>query len=240
VITGIIVALSDELSSLTSKKINKGETAFINDNTLIAISGAGPKNAAKASQLLIDQGAERLISWGCAAALKAELKPGDLVIPETLHSENQEEFSIASPWLSHTLKLLSPLCPLTDSLLESSSIVGESSAKKKLHQQSTAIALDMESIAIAKTAAQYNYPALIIRCIADPVNMDLPKAINYALNQHGDVELSKLLWFVLTHPAELPGLIKLGLHFKTAKNKLKSVAKQLDTIAGFEQNTVLK
>jgi len=49
--------------------------------------------------------------------------------------------------------------------------------------------------------------------------------------------LSKLLWFLLTHPTELPGLIKLGLHFNAAKNKLKLVAKHLDIIVGFEQKT---
>jgi nucleoside phosphorylase len=238
--TGIIVALADEITSLTRKKINKGDCFFINDNVLVAFSGAGPKNAAKASQLLIDKGANRLISWGCAAALKAELKPGDLLIPQTLQTENLEKFSISSPWLCNVLEHLSPLNPHTDSLIESSYIVTQSSAKKKIHQQSGAIALDMESIAIAKTALQHNFPALIIRCVADPVTMNLPNAISYALNGQGDVVLTRLLWFLLIHPYELPGLIKLGLHFNVAKNKLKCIAKQLDIITGFEQKTVVK
>jgi len=58
--------------------------------------------------------------------------------------------------------------------------------------------------------------------------MDLPKAINHSLNDEGDIVLSKLLLFIALHPAELPGLIKLGLHFNAAKNTLKLVAKQLD------------
>ncbi len=40
--------------------------------------------------------------------------------------------------------------------------------------------------------------------------------------------LGKLLLFIALHPTELPGLIKLGLHFNNAKNTLKLVAKQLD------------
>jgi adenosylhomocysteine nucleosidase len=70
--------------------------------------------------------------------------------------------------------------------------------------------------------------------------MSLPKAVSYALNDQGDVVLPRLLWFLLTHPQELPSLISLGLHFKSAKNKLKSVSEYLDTICGFEQNIAPK
>ncbi|HHA18838.1 MAG TPA: phosphorylase, partial [Methylophaga sp.] len=115
--------------------------------------------------------------------------------------------------------------------------VAESEEKKAIYKQTRAIALDMESVAVARIAIQNNLPVLAIRCIADPATMNLPKAVSYALNNQGDVVLAKLLWFLLTHPNELPGLIKLGLHFNTAKNKLKLVAGHLDIIDGFEQNT---
>ena len=91
----------------------------------------------------------------------------------------------------------------------------------------------MESIAIARVAKQHTIAFLAIRAIADPVNMDLPQAINYSLNAQGDVVLGKLLLFLFLHPAELPGLIKLGLHFNAAKKTLKSVARHLDTVTDF-------
>ncbi len=232
-ITGIIIALADEVSSLTNKTINKGDCVFINDNTLVTCSGAGPKNAYRASQLLIEKGADRLISWGCAAALSDTLMPGDLVLPLHLQAENQQQFSIESPWLNHIIKELAPIKINTGLLAESSAIVAQSSDKQAINTQSNAIALDMESIAIAQVAKQHKLAIVVIRCIADPVSMNLPKAVSYALNAQGDVILTKLLWFLLTHPSELPGLIKLGLHFNAAKNKLKIVAKQLNTIVNF-------
>jgi len=238
VITGIIIALPDEINSLTNKSVNKGDCILINKNTLLACSGAGPINATKASKILIEKGANRLVSWGCAAALSPSLKPGDLVIPQQLQSETDKSISLDSSWLNYTTEQLSELQPNTGTLIESSILVAESSDKKIIHQKSNAIALDMESIAIAQTARQNNLPSLVIRCIADPVEMSLPKAVSYALNEQGDVVLSKLLWFLLAHPTELPGLIKLGLHFNAAKNKLKLVAKQLDIIVGFESRTV--
>ncbi len=233
-ITGIIVALPEEIGSLTHQKINKGECISLNNNTLLTLAGTGPENADKASLLLIAKGAKRLISWGCAAALNDNLKPGDLIIPDQLLSEKQQTLSIASLWSQYVQKQLASLNPHTDLLVESSKIVGESTNKRSIQKQSKGIALDMESVAIAKTALQHNLPALVIRCIADPVSMSLPKSISYAQNNQGEIILTKLLGYLLTHPTELPGLIKLGLHFKAANNKLKLVAKQLDTIVSFE------
>ncbi len=239
-ITGIVVALADEISTLTKQKINKGECVFLNEKTLLAFSGVGPENATNASQLLIKNGAERLISWGCAAALKTNLKPGDLILPQILHCETTQQFSLTSPWFQQTLEQLSPLNPNTGSLAESSSIVAKSADKKALHKQTRAIAVDMESVAVARSAIKNKLPVMVIRSIADPVTMDLPNAVSYALNKHGDVVLAKLLYFLLTHPGELPDLIKLGLHFNAAKNKLKLVAEHLDTITGFDQNIASK
>lgn len=228
-ITGIVVALPEELSTLTSKKIDKGCCVFITDAIVLAYSGAGANNARTASELLITQGATRLISWGCAAALSETLKPGDLVLADTLIDVQGTQIGIDPDWHGYTKNLLSITLKVhTGSLAESKTIVATGQDKKHLHTQTGAVALDMESIAIAKVAKQHKLPFLAIRAIADPANMDLPKTINHSLNNEGDIVLGKLLLFIALHPAELPGLIKLGLHFNAAKNTLKLVAKQLD------------
>ncbi len=227
-ITGIVVALPEELSTLTSKKIDKGCCVFIADTIVLAYSGAGADNARAASELLIAQGATRLISWGCAAALSETLRPGDLTLADTLIDADGTQIDILSDWLQLTKDLLSPYLKVhTGSLAESLNIVAAAKDKKHLHSQTGAIALDMESIAVAKVAGQNNLPFLAIRAIVDPVDMNLPKAIQHSLNNEGDIALAKLLLFIALHPTELPGLIKLGMHFNAAKNTLKSVAKQL-------------
>jgi adenosylhomocysteine nucleosidase len=229
VITGIVVALPEELSTLTSKKIDKGCCVFIADNIVLAYSGAGADNARTASELLIAQGASRLISWGCAAALDETLNPGDLVLADTLIDAENSRIAIRSDWHCHVKKLLSTSIKIqSGSLAESLTIVAAAKDKKHLHTKTGAVALDMETIAVAKAALQHDLPFLAIRAIADPVNMDLPKAINHSLNNEGDIMLGKLLLFIVLHPTELPGLIKLGLHFNSAKNTLKLIAKQLD------------
>jgi len=232
VITGIVVALTEELTTLTSKKIEKGHCLSIADNLLVAYSGAGPVNAKAAAESLVAQGVTRLMSWGCAAALSESLKPGDLMLADKLidaEGYRDAKFCISTDWHSETNNRLSTFVVVhTGCLAESKSIVSSSKDKKLLQSTTGAVALDMESIAIAKVAGQYALPFLAIRAIADPVNMDLPLAINYSLNDRGDIVMSKLLLFLILHPAELPGLIKLGLHFNAAKKTLKFIAKHLD------------
>ncbi len=230
-ITGIVVALPEELGTLTSKKLEKGDWVNISDTIVLVYSGAGESNAQIAAELLIAQGATRLISWGCAAALSAALKPGDLVLPESLIDADGKQIDICPDWHSYAVDLLSTTQSVhTGSLAESKSIVASGSDKKRLYEQTGAIALDMESIAIAKVARKNNLAFLAIRAIADPADMNLPKAIQHSLNKEGVIDLTKLLLFIALHLAEIPGLIRLGLHFHAAKNTLKLVAKQLNSL----------
>ena len=238
-ITGIVVALPEELTTLTSKKIAKGRCIFMADDLLVAYSGAGPLNARSAAELLVTEGATRLMSWGCAAALCASLKPGDLILADELIDAGNIEVAVNVDWLGYTKNSLANFAVVhSGRLAESTSIVSSSKEKNRLHSITGAVALDMESIAIARVAWQHALPFLAIRVIADPVDMNLPQAINYSLNNRGEVVLGKLLLFLFLHPAELPGLIKLGLHFNAARKTLKSIAGHLDTVTGFSGDKV--
>lgn len=233
-IGGIVVALPEELSTLTAKKIAKGCCSFIANNIVVAYSGTGGKNAEQAAQLLISEGATCLISWGCAAALANNLKSGDLTLPPVLFDANHVRLDLNSDWHKYAETLLSNYLPVhAGALLESKEIVSSSRDKKQLYVETAAAVLDMETVAVAKVAQKNNLPFLAIRAIADPVTMDLPKAIAYSLNDEGEVMMGRLLWFLLGHPLELPGLIKLGLHFNAAKKTLLLVATQLDILLNF-------
>jgi adenosylhomocysteine nucleosidase len=237
VISGIVVALPEELTTLTSKKLAKGCVEKLDDKTLVIYSGAGADNARTASELLVAQGVSCLISWGCAAALDASFRPGYLVLTDSCIAADNTLINLSNnDWLSHTKTCLAKNLTMqtySGKLAESKSIVASSHDKSQIAKATGAIALDMESAAIAKAAQAHNLPFLAIRAIADPFSMDLPQAISHALNEQGDVVLGKLLRYLVMHPTELPNLIRLGLHFYAAKNTLKRVAKELAAITGF-------
>lgn len=235
-ITGIVVALAEELGTLTTQKIPKGQCGLINDSVLVALSGTGSLNAQAAATLLIEQGATQLISWGCAAALSPQLRAGDLTLATAVINtdDGDAQAEVSKPWQAHCKKQLSETLTIhTGTLASSKQIIISSEHKQRLHAATGACVLDMESLAIAKIAQQYNYPFIAIRAIADPVNMDLPQAISVAINTEGEVVLNRLLGYLVKHPSELLGLIKVGLQFNAARKTLKIIAKQLDTLIVF-------
>lgn len=230
---GIIVALPEELATLTSQKLAQGECFNLCDDVLITYAGAGPNNAANAARLLIAKGADRLISWGCAAALASELKPGNLVIADQLYFD-QQIYDTDKRW-SHKLRsrLSEKVVVSSGNLVTEMRIVALSSDKLAIHHESNAVALDMESGAIAKVASQTNLPFLALRAIADPVSMDLPNAVVQALNDQGQVDMGKLIRYLVIHPWEIWVLIKLGIHFHAAQKTLKTTAKYLNEVIQF-------
>lgn len=238
-ITGIVVALPEELSTLTAKKIEKGCIGYIGEKILVVYSGIGPKNASASAELLVKQGIGNLISWGCVASLDKAFKPGDLVVTDSFVDVDGVGLDIGNKdWVTHVQAALAKELLMTaraGKLAESKNIVVNSRDKEQLATTSGAIAVDMESVAIAKVAKSHGLPFLAVRAVADPLDMDLPKAVSHALNDQGEVILSKLLMFLLLHPSELPGLVKLGLHFYAAKNTLKRVAKLLDVLTKIPQ-----
>lgn len=234
-ITGIIIALPEELSTLTKGKLNKGETLALSGALLLSYSGAGPDNARVAAEQLIAQGVQQLISWGCGAALKDTLKPGDLVVASELIAESGAIYDCDPHWQQHIINLFTDQLTISgENLAESSTLVSSSEKKQALQQLTGAAIVDMESVAIAKTAAEHLLPFIAIRAIADPVHMNLPDAVAVSLDSTGVVQLPKLLQHLLTHPQEIPSLIRLSRSFSAAKKTLCLVAKQLDIICGFQ------
>jgi adenosylhomocysteine nucleosidase len=205
VITGIIVALAEELStlktipnSLWEPNLPRGKFVFLTDDILLIHSGAGAENARKAAELAVSKGATQLMSWGCAAALSPDLKMGDLVLAE--------------------------------SLIASEKVVSTAQEKHTIFEKTGAIALDMESGAIANVATHYAMPFLVIRAIADPASMDLPNALENALNEKGEVAITRILKSLVLNPKEIPHLIQIGQYFQIAKKTLSNVATKLHDI----------
>jgi adenosylhomocysteine nucleosidase len=227
VITGIVVALPEERATLTAIKLQQGQTAALHPRLRLAFAGAGPNNARAAAERLLAEGADQLISWGCAAALSPALKPGDLVLANQVQTEQQQQLMLNARWIQQTQAHVNTSIAIHSGLLlESSRIVADSRVKQQLHQHTGALALDMESAAIAQLAADHDLPCLIVRAIADAASHDLPPAVAQSLDDNGQVALPRLLQQLARQPQQLPALIRLGLAFGQARKTLTALAKQ--------------
>jgi adenosylhomocysteine nucleosidase len=214
---GIVVALAAERRSLKSRRLSEC-------GGLVAVSGAGPRAARAAALRLVADGADGLVSWGCAAALAPVLKPGDLVLPSRIIGADGSPLETTRSWRDGLSARLAGRLPVRQGVLaESVEIVSTPAEKQALHAATSAIALDMESASVARAAQASGLPFLAVRAIADPAAMRVPGAVSEAMDEDGQVRLSKLLVHALLNPGDLIGLAQIGWHFRAALKTLRVV-----------------
>jgi len=230
---GIIAALPAEASCLTERygrnnailKAAVSSPQQLSDNVWLMISGIGKVQAEQAALRLIKHGADALLSWGCAGALSAQLQPGDVLIPRHVKTADGVDLSTDRAWHARLCCDQSNsrrIC--ADALFSSDMIISEPVQKLMLHQKSTAVAVDMESAAIAMTARQARIPYMVVRAIVDDAHTTIPACIDSAMDQYGNINPVRMAAVLLMHPSAWPRLIRLGRQFKAARTTLSRVA----------------
>lgn len=227
---GIVVALPDECPSLGLRLKHKGDSAELPLAYRVMLSGAGSDNAARAAQALAAQGAAGLLSWGCCAALAEHLQAGELILPDALWLDGTTlatDAALRQRWR----QALEPRLAVHGGLLaQAPAIVAEPAAKRALAEQSGAIALDMESAAIAQVAHQHGLPCLALRTVVDGVDFALPSCVLDNTDGDGITRLPGLLATLARRPGQLPALLTLGRHFSAAMATLKQAANILPAV----------
>lgn len=115
------------------------------------------------------------------------------------------------------------------SILTVDRIVLTANEKRQLAAESGAIALDMESAAVASAASAYSVPFLAIRGVLDPVHEDLAISFDQFLDTEGEPHLSRLMRYLITHPFTLPTLVGLGLRTKAICARLGPLLQELSS-----------
>jgi len=228
---GIIAALPAEARCLAGE-IDPRQTSSplyqLSEHACLCISGIGAEQAVKTGEALIQHGADALLSWGCAGALSPEVQAGDILLPQTIQPEASDALQTDSAWHARLLRLLSDRFePVTGALAGSANIITEPARKQALYQSCGAVAVDMESAAIAKLARDAHIPFMAIRAIADEADTAIPACINKAMDQFGNINPARMLSLLLMHPTSWLGLMRLGRQFSTATSTLTLVSKTL-------------
>lgn len=224
---GIVAALPAEVRSLTNQAIAAGGLIQLREGALLQLSGIGAKRAGWAAEALLEKGATALLSWGCAGGLHARVSPGDLVLPKVVIAADQTLFPTDAAWHERLYKHLSGHVELhTAPLAETPGVVSRPEEKAALFERYGAIAVDMESAAVARVAEQHTgVPFIAIRAVVDPADTPIPPSALSAIDDHGRLQPLRLLGRLARHPAELFLLIRLRRHFRAARTTLVMVAR---------------
>lgn len=198
---GIIAAISEEVATIEKlmKDIqikNIYELTFIegkihNKNIVLVQCGVGKVNAARTTQILIDNyELSCIINVGTAGGLKEDIEIGDVVIADKLV---QHDFDITAGghekgYISHLGKYFysnKDLINKTENVMESLNenfntfigtiatgdiFVQDVEVKNKIKEEFDPACTEMEGAAIAQVCTLDNIPFVVIRAISDKPN----------------------------------------------------------------------
>ncbi len=167
----------------------------------IGVGGGTAAGAEAAARKLVADGALGLVSIGLAGGLQPLLPAGKILVPGEIVLEDGRRFA-TDPGLCRMLGGATPHV-----LLGGERVIADKREKKVLWTLTGAAAVDLESGAVARIAAEFGLPCAALRVICDAAKRTLPPAALSALSGTGKVELETVLKALAGNPLQLPGLI---------------------------------
>lgn len=197
---GVVAPMRIEFAQITPMR---------SDRLLVRRSGVGPAKAAAAAKTLIGDGCELIISWGFCGAL-TNLTPGDIVRAGCVIDESTDE------------RFTSPL-PLPDTVISTEEVAGRT--RKSELASGGALAVDMESAAIARTCDAENVAFAVFRVVVDDQRANWPSKFDGSAR----MSLPGKLAVAMKHPLEL---IVAGYSIYRAKVALQRLSVELVALLG--------
>lgn len=149
-----------------------------------------------------------VISTGVAGGLAPQLRAGDLVIADRLLMESDgtgafESVNVEAEivQLAHGAMRRAGLTAAAGPMLTARRVLSSVADKREAHRRSGALAVDMESAAIAAEMAPGAAPFLCVRAIVDAASDELPGA--ELAEESGQVPMLKAAAYFLRNPSAL-------------------------------------
>jgi adenosylhomocysteine nucleosidase len=224
---GVVVALASEARTLAQNAKPDRMTPLPGGSALY-LSGMGPAAAHRAAHALADAGATALAVFGVAGALNQTLRNGELFCPERILDEHGHAYAVNTAWHARLRQAMLatqlPLC--TDgALLSVQAPLLTAADKQAAYARIGALAVDMESAAVAAAAHERKLPFVVLRAIVDEAADAIPTALNNSIDAWGNPRTFGLLAALCRHPSVLADLPRLYSRMQRATQALRAAAK---------------
>ena len=218
---GIVVGLRAEariVDSLIAASLPAGESL------LVACSGASAERATVLARELIERGADCLISFGIAGGLDPILPPGSVILGDHVMLPEGGKIAADAAWIARAQSAMAPLGGVTTRRVAGADqAIVTTQAKAALYALSGAAAVDMESHAVARIAAAAGRPFLVLRAIADPAGVALPRASLVGLGTDGRARPLAVLDALARQPSQTLAVLRAARQTRAALASLRRV-----------------
>lgn len=204
---GIVCALPIEIAAFLDrcqkvKKYTGGDFQFrggFYDGIRIAVveSGMGFARARRATRALVEGHAPRwLLSCGFAGALRPDIPIGSIVVADSIVDQHEQCLQIDLHMPADPARGL-----FVGRLLTADELVRTVALKKQLAEQHGALAVDLESLAVAQVAREFKTRFLAVRVISDDLSADLPPEILSVVGATGSVRFGAAIGALWKRPS---------------------------------------
>ena len=214
-VVGVVTGLLFEAAIVERNARESG----VADRILVK-AGLGRLEARRAAEALIADGATMLLSFGIAGGLAPAALCGAAFTADSVVGD--DALACSAAWSDRLRTGLG--VELRGTLAQTSRIIGQSSEKAALFSATGALAADMESYGVGEAARDADLPFAVLRVIADTAGDDLPDIALDAMAPDGSLKVRETLSRILQHPAQIPGLIRLGRATGRARKRLRELA----------------
>jgi len=178
----------------------------------------------------ITRGATGIISFGIAGGLAPDLVAGNWVVASGVRN-GKKLIATDRAWARRLLHILPNA--VHAHVVGADSVVSGPNEKFRLHDETGAAAVDMESHIAAEIAAEHHIPFAACRVIIDAAHRTLPHAATLGLRPDGTPDLGAILGSVRKSPRQVPDLVRTAFDLQVAKHALRSGRRQLGVGLGF-------
>ncbi|MGO9742685.1 MAG: hypothetical protein ACLPN5_14485 [Roseiarcus sp.] len=162
---------------------------------------------AEAIRKAASSGPAALVSFGIAGGLDPHLTTGDWVVANGVMSGGRH-IATDIEWSKRLEQRLS--AARRGDIATVAAPVLDPGKKRRLHRDTGAIAVDMESFQVAALAAELGVPFAAVRVVVDPVNREIPSAARLALRSDGAVAVAPILRSLIRKPSQIPALFRVA------------------------------
>lgn len=205
------------------------------DDDAPLIACAGPGRGEESAGQLIDRGARALLSFGLAGGLDPWLKPGDLICPDRVLWADGGAIPTDSIWRSRVLAeaRIAGIDMTEGALYGHGEPVAHADAKRRLARESGAVAVDMESHAVAAIAARHGQSFIALRAVVDVADRSVPSAALAAVDPEGQIRGLAAALALCRAPGQIPAMIGLARDTRVAMRALGRSAGLGSLVLGF-------
>ena len=178
--------------------------------------GMGFEPARRATQALIDGHSPKwIVSAGFSGALRPEMRVGDIVVANEIVSPHGQQLTLDMNMEPDPAK-----GRFVGKLLTVDQIIRTVAEKKQLGDTFGALAIDMESLAVAQMCRDTKTRCLAVRVISDDMSADLPPEILTILGSTGSLRLGAALGAVWKRPGSIKEMWRLRELAQVAGDRL--------------------